>query len=64
MGNAIRLPGMWVLAAATVGGTLFGLSGLLLSIPVMSMLYSLTRAFVITREQRAGRTEADAEGES
>lgn len=64
MGNAIRLPGMWVLAAATVGGTLFGLSGLLLSIPVMSMLYSLTRAFVITREQRAGRTEADAEGDS
>ena len=54
MGSAIRLPGIWVLAAATVGGTLFGLPGLLLSIPVVSMAYSLMRAFVISREQRAG----------
>ncbi len=58
MGNAIRLPGIWVLTAATVGGTLFGLMGLLLSIPTVSMLYALARAFVITREQRAARRQA------
>lgn len=61
MGSAIRLPGIWVLAAATVGGTLFGLMGLLLSIPVMSMAYSLMRAFVLTREQRA---QADGEADA
>lgn len=51
MGNAIRLPGIWVLAAATVGGTLFGLPGLLLSVPFVSIFYSLIRAFVLTRER-------------
>ena len=58
MGNAIRLPSLWVLAAATVGGTLFGLAGLLLSIPVVSIIYSLVRAFVLTRERAAGKTAA------
>ena len=58
MGNAIRLPSLWVLAAATVGGTLFGLAGLLLSIPVVSIIYSLVRAFVLTRERAAGETAA------
>ena len=58
MGNAIRLPSLWVLAAATVGGTLFGLAGLLLSIPVVSIIYSLVRAFVLTRERAVGKTAA------
>ena len=62
MGNAIRLPGIWVLAAATVGGTLFGLMGLLLSIPTASMLYALARAFVITREAHASQTAGSAPG--
>ncbi|HIU46731.1 MAG TPA: AI-2E family transporter [Candidatus Fimadaptatus faecigallinarum] len=62
MGNAIRLPGIWVLAAATVGGTLFGLMGLLLSIPTASMLYALARALVITREAHASQTAGSAPG--
>lgn len=62
MGNAIRLPSVWVLAAATVGGTLFGLPGLLLSIPFVSILYSLMRAFVLTRE-RAALNETAAKGD-
>lgn len=61
MGSAIRLPGIWVLAAATVGGTLLGLGGLLLSIPVVSIAYSLVRAFVEMREERAVQ-EADDRG--
>ena len=52
MGSAIRLPGIWVLIAATVGGMMYGLSGLVLSVPFASMLYSLARAYVISREQR------------
>lgn len=62
MGSAIRLPGIWVLTAATAGGTLFGLMGLLLSIPTASMLYALVRALVLTREQRAARAP-EAAGE-
>ena len=61
MGSSIRLPGIWVLIAATVGGMLFGLVGLLISVPCMSMLYSLARAFVESRERSAARGEARPE---
>lgn len=33
VGTSIGLPGIWVLAAVTVGGGLFGLLGVLLSVP-------------------------------
>ena len=37
---------------------LTALAGLLLSIPVVSIIYSLVRAFVLTRERAAGKTAA------
>ena len=36
VGTSIGLPGIWVLAAVTVGGGLFGLLGVLLSVPAAS----------------------------
>lgn len=41
VGTSIGLPGIWVLTAVTVGGGLFGLVGILLSVPVCSVLYTL-----------------------
>ena len=41
VGTSIGLPGMWVLVAVAVGGDLMGVGGMLLMIPVASVLYAL-----------------------
>ena len=54
VGSSIGLPGIWVLAAVTVGGGLLGLEGVLLSVPVASVLYTLLRRDVRRRLERSG----------
>lgn len=49
VGTSIGLPGLWVLAAVTVGGGLFGFLGMLLGVPVASVLYTLLRGDVRRR---------------
>lgn len=49
VGTSVGLPSMWVLFAVTVGGGLMGIKGMLLMIPVVSILYSLTREFTNKR---------------
>lgn len=46
VGNSIGLPGIWVLFAVTVGGSLFGLIGIILGVPITSLAYSLISAQV------------------
>jgi len=41
VGNSIGLPGIWVLAAITVGGGLMGITGVLLGVPVAATIYKL-----------------------
>ena len=41
VGKSVGLPGIWVLAAVTIGGSLFGIGGILLSVPLCSVLYTL-----------------------
>lgn len=50
VGSSIGLPGMWVLAAVTVGGGLGGVGGMLLGVPVMATIYALAREKVQERE--------------
>ena len=45
VGTSIGLPGMWVLVAVAVGGDLMGVGGMLLMIPLSSVLYALAREF-------------------
>lgn len=54
VGSSIGLPGIWVLAAVTVGGGLLGLEGVLLSVPVASVLYTLLRRDVHKRLAEKG----------
>lgn len=54
VGTSIGLPGMWVLVAVTVGGDLMGVGGMLLMIPVTSVLYSLMREFTEKRLVQRG----------
>ena len=49
VGTSIGLPGMWVLVAVAVGGDLMGVGGMLLMIPLASVLYALTREFTEKR---------------
>ncbi len=49
VGNSVGLPSIWVLAAVTVGGNLFGFIGILLFIPLCSVLYTLFREFIKKR---------------
>ena len=46
VGSSVGLPGMWVLMSVTVGGSLFGLVGMLILIPVVSVIYTLFREHV------------------
>lgn len=49
VGNSVGLPSIWVLAAVTIGGNLFGILGILLFIPLCSVLYALFRTYVKKR---------------
>lgn len=45
VGTSIGLPGMWVLFAVTVGGDTMGVAGMLIMIPLASVVYALMREF-------------------
>ena len=45
VGTSIGLPGMWVLVAVTIGGEIMGVAGMLVMIPLVSVLYTLGREF-------------------
>ncbi|MEG2213751.1 MAG: AI-2E family transporter, partial [Clostridiales bacterium] len=49
VGESVGLPGIWVLLSVTVGGSLFGALGMLVSVPVCAVLYCLLREFVAKR---------------
>lgn len=51
VGNSIGLPALWVLAAITVGGSLMGISGMLLGVPIFAALYRLLREDLLRREK-------------
>lgn len=42
VGSSIGLPGIWVLAAVTVGGGVLGIGGMLLGVPLAASIYKLT----------------------
>ena len=54
VGTSIGLPGMWVLVAVSVGGDLMGVGGMLLMIPVTSVIYALLREFTDKRLAERG----------
>ncbi|MDO5401132.1 MAG: AI-2E family transporter [Eubacteriales bacterium] len=58
VGTSVGLPGMWVLMAVTVGGEIMGVAGMLLMIPLASVLYALAREFT---DKRLAQREIPAE---
>ena len=55
VGSSLGLPGIWVLAAVTVGGGIMGISGMLLGVPLAAAAYR------ILREDVNGRPELTCE---
>lgn len=43
VGKSVGLPGIWVLVAVTIGGNAMGVIGMLISVPLCSVLYVLAR---------------------
>ena len=49
VGASIGLPGLWVLAAVTIGGSVFGVGGMLLGVPLAAAVYKLLGEMVNKR---------------
>lgn len=54
VGNSIGLPGIWVLAAVTVGGSLFGVVGMLVGVPLAATAYKLFFEHLENKEKQLG----------
>ena len=58
VGNSVGLPSMWVLVAVTVGGKLMGVAGMLIFIPLVSVMYTLFREWIndrLKKKQKAAK---------
>lgn len=51
VGSSIGLPGLWVLAAVTVGGGVFGIFGMLIGVPIAATFYRLVREDVANKKE-------------
>lgn len=58
VGGAVGLPAMWVLVAVTIGGKVMGVAGMLLFIPLISVLYAILREIVNHRVKRKEAAKA------
>ena len=49
VGKTIGLPGIWVIVAVTIGISLFGIIGMIISVPITSIIYSIIKEDVNSR---------------
>lgn len=52
VGGSVGLPSIWVLVAVTLGGSLMGIVGMLIFIPLVSVIYTLFREWVYARLEK------------
>lgn len=57
VGSSIGLPGMWVLAAITLGGGIMGIAGMLFGVPLAAAIYRM-----IKHDMKKGRLNANEKG--
>ena len=66
VGKSVGLPGIWVLAAVTVGGNIYGVAGMLISVPVCSVIYvylsETVRRVIRKRRMKTALCDPEAEG--
>ena len=49
IGDSVGLSSLWIMFAIIVGGAYFGVAGMILGVPVFSVIYTLLRDFVNKR---------------
>ena len=65
VGNSVGLPAIWVMAAVIVGGGLMGIIGMLIFIPLVSVLYNLLRSWTYRRlEEKNAVNGGESAGEN
>ncbi len=60
VGSSIGLPGIWVLAAVTIGGGLGGIIGMLLAVPITATIYKLVKTDVAKKTALKEITSKDS----
>lgn len=61
VGSSLGLPGIWVLAAVTIGGGVMGVLGMLLGVPLAATAYTLLRNDMNKEDAVAVKTEEKTE---
>ncbi|MFI3172464.1 MAG: AI-2E family transporter [Eubacteriales bacterium] len=61
VGNSVGLPSIWVLVAVSVGASLMGVVGMLIFIPITSVLYTLFREVVYLKLKKNKINPKDVE---
>ncbi|MDP4153095.1 MAG: AI-2E family transporter [Bacillota bacterium] len=51
VGGSIGLPALWVLLSIIIGGGLFGVVGMLISVPITSVFYQILKKDILARTQ-------------
>lgn len=60
VGSSMGLPSIWVLAAVTVGGGMFGVMGMMLSVPVAATAYRLIKNDVNEKDKLLAKAQSEA----
>ncbi len=61
VGKSVGLPGIWVLVAVTVGASVNGVLGMLLSVPIVSIIYSIVATNVKYRLEEKNKDNKKAQ---
>ena len=61
VGGSVGLPSIWVLAAVSIGGSLMGIVGMLIFIPIVSVVYALFREIVYLKLKQKKLDPGDIE---
>jgi len=61
VGTSLGLPGIWVLAAVTVGGGIMGIAGMLLAVPVAAAVYKMLRNYMVNADKHNDVEPVDAQ---
>ena len=64
VGKSVGAPGLIVFAAVTLGGSIFGIPGMMVSVPAATAVYNELRADMTNREQKRAAAQSDDVPES
>jgi len=59
VGNQVGLPGIWVLAAVSLGSSFAGMIGMIIGVPLFSVFYTLFREYVYNRLKKKRLIDKD-----